>query len=46
MLNINWDGVIQSIVDFWLPTIGWGIGLIILLVLIIVIKNYKKDKEE
>ena len=26
--NINWNGVMQSITDFWLPILGWVIGII------------------
>ena len=40
--NINWDGVIQSINDFWLPILGVG-GIIVIVVIIAVI--YKKWKE-
>lgn len=41
--NINWDGVIQSINDFWLPILGVG-GIIVVIVIIAVI--YKKWKEK
>ena len=41
--NINWDGVIQSIQDFWLPILGVG-GAIVIIVIIVVI--YKKWKEK
>ena len=34
--NINWDGVIQSINDFWLPILGVG-GIIVIVVIIAVI---------
>lgn len=37
--NINWDGVIQSINDFWLPILGVG-GIIVIAVI------YKKWKEK
>ncbi len=40
--SINWDGVIQSINDFWLPILGVG-GIIVIVVIIAVI--YKKWKE-
>ena len=29
--NINWDGVIQSINDFWLPILGVGGAIVIVL---------------
>ena len=41
--NINWDGVIQSINDFWLQILGVG-GIIVIVVIIAVI--YKKWKEK
>ena len=41
--SINWDGVIQSIKDFWLPILGVG-GIIVIVVIIAVI--YKKWKEK
>ena len=41
--SINWDGVIQSINDFWLPILGIG-GIIVIVVIIAVI--YKKWKEK
>ncbi len=41
--NINWNGVIQSIKDFWLPILG-VIGVIVIIVIITVI--YKKWKEK
>ena len=41
--NINWDGVIQSINDFWLAILGIG-GIIVIVVIIAVI--YKKWKEK
>ena len=41
--NINWDGIIQSINDFWLPILGFG-GIIVIVVIIAVI--YKKWKEK
>ena len=27
--NINWNGVMQSITDFWLPILGWVVGIIV-----------------
>ena len=41
--NINLDGVIQSINDFWLPILGFG-GIIVIVVISAVI--YKKWKEK
>ena len=41
--SINWEGAIQSINDFWLPILGVG-GIIVIVVIIAVI--YKKWKEK
>lgn len=43
--NINWDGVIQSIQDFWLPISGVG-GVIFIIVIIAVIHKKWKEKNE
>ena len=43
--NINWDGVIQSINDFWLPILGVG-GIIVIVVIIAVIYKKRKEKNE
>lgn len=42
--NINWNGVIQSIVDFWLPILGWVIGIIVVIVIVLIIKKIKDKK--
>ena len=41
--NINWDGVIQSINDFWLPILGLGV---IIVIVVIIAVSYKKWKEK
>lgn len=43
--NINWDGVIQSINDFWLPILEVG-GIIVIIVIIAVICKKWKEKNE
>ena len=44
--NINWNGVIQSITDFWLPLLGWIIGIILVIAIVFIVKKIKKKKEE
>ena len=44
--NINWNGVIQSITDFWLPILGWVIGIIVVIVIILIIKKIKDKKDK
>lgn len=42
MDHINWDGVMQSITDFWLPTFGWILLIVIIIVLLVIFKNKHK----
>ena len=42
--NINWNGVIQSITDFWLPLLGWIIGIILVIAIVFIVKKIKKKK--
>ncbi len=44
--NINWNGVIQSITDFWLPLLGWIIGIIVVIVIVLIIKKIKDKKDK
>ena len=44
--NINWNGIIQSITDFWLPLLGWIIGIILVIAIVFIVKKIKKKKEE
>lgn len=43
--NINWNGVIQSITDFWLPILGWVIGIIVVIAIVLIIKKIR-DKND
>lgn len=43
--NINWNGVMQSITDFWLPILGWVVGIIVVIAIVLIIKKIK-DKED
>ena len=40
--SINWDGVIQSINDFWLPILGVGGIIVIVVIIAVILKNGKK----
>ena len=44
--NINWNGVIQSITDFWLQILGWVIEIIVVIVIILIIKKIKDKKDK
>ena len=39
--NINWNGVMQSITDFWLPILGWVVGIIVVIAIVLIIKKIK-----
>ena len=39
--NINWNGVMQSITDFWLPILGWIIGIILVIAIVFIVKKIK-----
>ena len=43
--NINWSAVMQSITDFWLPILGWVIGIIVVIVIALIIKKIKDKKQ-
>ena len=43
--NINWDGVIQSINDFWLPILGVGGAIAIVVIIAVSYKKWKEKKE-
>ena len=42
--NINWNGVMQSITDFWLPILGWVVGIIVVVAIVLIIKEIKDKK--
>lgn len=42
--NINWNGVMQSITDFWLPILGWVVGIIVIIAIVLIIKKIKDKK--
>lgn len=44
--NINWNGVIQSITDFWLPLLGWVVGIIAVIAIVLIIKKIKDKKDQ
>ncbi len=44
--NINWNGVMQSIIDFWLPILGWVVGIIVIIAIVLIIKKIKDKKEQ
>ena len=43
--NINWNGVMQSITDFWLPILGWVVGIIVVVAIVLIIKKIKDKKD-
>ena len=44
--NLNWNGVMQSITDFWLPILGWVIGIIVVIAIVLIIKKIKDKKDQ
>ena len=42
--NINWNGVMQSIIDFWLPILGRVVGIIVVIAIVLIIKKIKDKK--
>ena len=44
--NFNWNGVIQSITDFWLPILGWVVGIIVVIAIVLIIKKIKDKKDQ
>lgn len=44
--NINWNGVMQSITDFWLPILGWVVGIIVIIAIVLIIKKIKDKKDQ
>ena len=44
--NINWNGVMQSITDFWLPILGWVVGIIVVIAIILIKKKIKDKKDQ
>ena len=44
--NINWNGVMQSIIDFWLPILGWVVGIIVVIAIVLIIKKTKDKKDQ
>lgn len=44
--NINWSAVMQSITDFWLPTLGWAMGIIVVIAIILIIKKIRDKKDK
>ena len=44
--NINWNGVMQSIIDFWLPILGWVVGIIVIIAIVLIIKKIKDKKDQ
>ena len=43
---INWNGVMQSIIDFWLPILGWVVGIIVIIAIVLIIKKIKDKKDQ
>lgn len=44
--NINWNGVMQSITDFWIPILGWVVGIIVVIAIVLIIKKIKDKKDQ
>ena len=44
--NINWNGVMQSVIDFWLPILGWVVGIIVIIAIALIIKKIKDKKDQ
>lgn len=44
--NINWNAVMQSITDFWLPLLGCFLGIVAVIVVVLLIKWIIKRKNE
>ena len=44
--NINWNEVMQSITDFWLPILGWVVGIIVVIAIVLIIKKIKDKKDQ
>ena len=44
--NINWNGVMQSITDFWLPILDWVVGIIVVIAIVLIIKKIKDKKDQ
>ena len=44
--NINWSAVMQSITDFWLPILGWVVGIIVIIAIVLIIKKRKDKKDQ
>ena len=44
--NINWNGVMQSITDFWPPILGWVVGIIVVIAIVLIIKKIKDKKDQ
>ena len=44
--NINWSAVMQSITDFWLPILGWVVGIIVIIAIALIIKKIKDKKDQ
>ena len=44
--NINWNGVMQSITDFCLPILGWVVGIIVVIAIVLIIKKIKDKKDQ
>lgn len=40
--NVNWNGVWQSLLDFWLPTIAFVVLIIVAILVIRIIRRRKK----
>lgn len=39
--SVEWDNVLQSIIDFWLPIFGW---IVVIILIIIVIRCILKKR--
>ena len=44
--NINWNGVMQSITDFWIPILGCVVGIIVVIAIVLIIKKIKDKKDQ
>ena len=36
----------QSITDFWLPILGWVVGIIVVIAIVLIIKKIKDKKDQ
>ncbi len=41
MNNINWNGVLQSITDTWMPLIVMVVAIVVISVVVLMVRKYK-----